>query len=458
VKKEGGGSYTRFGGSGSGSGEQFSIPEPQYPNVDNAERAVDIAHINLISDDEDEVQYLGARRTKTTSNSGIAPKSLKPVRLMREEHRERVLLVNTETTKIKKEGDDDDMPIVDEKRSSKSAPKPREFQGVYQDTDVQVKTEPGTTPEPTGPPIIKDSPDSKRKTQDALASSTPMIVDSTPDGEALAAAKERKARPPTKKLTKKPVIQTEEDRAEYHRHQEDIRILTQELGGMQGSQADDKGKGKAKDTEGDVAMDDATPPASDDKHGRLYLFQFPPVLPELYNPAGPKPRTLLQIKKEEEEAAAKAKIKIEGKEDVAVTGAGSKAKGKLKDRVDLTGEPAPAIKLEEGVETVEEKAKREAEDKKRKSKKAEIVHEEGYVGKLIVRESGRVELQWGGVTLLVGRGAEAAFLTTGVVIDSTQVGPVGSDGPAQGKANGMGQIMGKFVVTPDWESYASGSR
>jgi DNA-directed RNA polymerase III subunit RPC4 len=423
---------------------------------------VDIAHIDLISDDEDEVQYLGARRTKATSNSGIASKSLKPVRLMREDHKERVLLVNTETTKIKKEDDDDDMPIVDEKRSSKSAPKPREFQGVYHDTDVQVKTEPGTTPEPTGPPAIKDSPDSKRKSQDALASSTPMVVDSTPEGEALAAvaAKERKARPPTKKLAKKPVIQTEEDRAEYHRYQEDVRILTQELGGLQGSQADDrgKGKGKGKDAEGDVAMDDATPAANDDKHGRLYLFQFPPVLPELYNPAGHKPRTLLQIKKEEEEAAAKAKIKTEGKEDVAVAGSGSKAKGKLKDRVDLTGEPAPAIKLEEDVETVEEKAKREAEDKKRKNKKAEIVHEEGYVGKMIVRESGRVELQWGGITLLVGRGAEAAFLTTGVVIDSTQVGPVGNDGPAQGKANGMGQIMGKFVVTPDWESYAAGSR
>ena len=78
------------------------------------------------------------------------------------------------------------------------------------------------------------------------------------------------------------------------------------------------------------------------------------------------------------------------------------------------------------------------------------VNEEGWIGKLIVRKSGRVELSWGGVNLLVGRGVDAGFLTTGIVVDSIEKGPPGGGAP-EGRALSMGQIMGKFVVTPDWE-------
>ena len=79
-----------------------------------------------------------------------------------------------------------------------------------------------------------------------------------------------------------------------------------------------------------------------------------------------------------------------------------------------------------------------------------MVQEEGWIGKLIVRESGRVELCWGGTNLLVGRGVDAGFLTTGVMVDMIEKGPPGGGAP-EGKALSMGQVMGKFVVTPDWD-------
>jgi len=125
--------------------------------------------------------------------------------------------------------------------------------------------------------------------------------------------------------------------------------------------------------------------------------------------------------------------------------AGAKAKSKGKQTVDLT---ETAVKIEEDTIPADAAVKH-APDGARK-KKDDFVHEEGWIGKLIVRESGRVELDWGGTHLLVGRGAEAAFLSNALVVDGIERGPPGGGAP-EGKATSMGQVMGKFVVTPDWE-------
>ena len=73
-----------------------------------------------------------------------------------------------------------------------------------------------------------------------------------------------------------------------------------------------------------------------------------------------------------------------------------------------------------------------------------MVKEEGFIGKLVVRESGKVELSWGGTSMVLGRGVSANFLSTVVVTENKAEDP-------EGVAIGMGQVMGKFVVTPDWE-------
>jgi DNA-directed RNA polymerase III subunit RPC4 len=451
VKAEGAhfsrGDYTSTGRTGN----RDFIPDPQYPYEDIDAPRVDIELINLISDDSDDDPVItGVRKVPTGRGKSTSKGGLKPVRLHRQEHKERVTLVNTEPT-IKIQSDsEEESPVIDELQSSRAPVKEKDFKGTYQDVeDTRIKAEPDTaehgvpmampfhgippTPEPQIP--IKEgtySPESKRKTKDQVTSSA-IDLDVQEDDAAASGQKHRKGRRPSKKKDKKPVIQTEEDRAEYERHMEDVAILANELGGLQGNLG-----GPPREANGDVPMVDVE--VRDKKEGRLYLFQFPPVLPELYNPLNEKPKSKAEIKREKNaEKATKAD------EDVQMSGMSAKAKGKMKEKVDLTGDAT--VKVEEEVELGPDGKPKKEEDKRRRE---EVVHEEGWIGKLVVRESGKVELCWGGTNLAVGRGVDAGFLTTGVMVDMIEKGPPGG-GPPEGKALSMGQIMGKFVVTPDWE-------
>ena len=71
------------------------------------------------------------------------------------------------------------------------------------------------------------------------------------------------------------------------------------------------------------------------------------------------------------------------------------------------------------------------------------------MGKLSVRRSGRVEMDWGGTRLTLGMGAEAEFLTSAVVLETREH----PDNPEAltGTGYGMGQVMGRFVLTPVWD-------
>jgi DNA-directed RNA polymerase III subunit RPC4 len=92
----------------------------------------------------------------------------------------------------------------------------------------------------------------------------------------------------------------------------------------------------------------------------------------------------------------------------------------------------------------------------------------GHVGKLRIHKSGKATLDWGGTPLLLGMGADATFLQNVLIASVPEKKPViaaGDDGskekgkrkegeeeqmdPAVGM--GMGQVRGKFVVTPDWD-------
>jgi DNA-directed RNA polymerase III subunit RPC4 len=82
------------------------------------------------------------------------------------------------------------------------------------------------------------------------------------------------------------------------------------------------------------------------------------------------------------------------------------------------------------------------------------VTEEGFVGKLIVRKSGKVQLDWGGTLLELGRGVETDYLTTTMIVEG--LGEEGSSSNRSAKpvgtGTGMGKVMGNFVLTPDFEA------
>ncbi|KAI0205403.1 RNA polymerase III RPC4-domain-containing protein [Astrocystis sublimbata] len=144
--------------------------------------------------------------------------------------------------------------------------------------------------------------------------------------------------------------------------------------------------------EGEDAKEDEDPGKDD----QLFLFQFPPILPPLVNPS--------KGLEEQPEAIGLA-----------------------------SSDNEPRVKLEGGVE-----ASRSA------NTTMGLPSEGGYIGRLNVRKSGKVELDWGGITLSVGMGIETDFLTTAMIIEQKE--NVESAEESAGSAYGMGQIFGQFAV------------
>ena len=212
---------------------------------------------------------------------------------------------------------------------------------------------------------------------------------------------------------KQPILQTEEDRTEHARHLEDLRILARELGGVQTTSTNEKDAGTDLDGEWIAGQ-----PRVKDHEGRLYLFQFPPVLPSLVN----------KIKKEDATDAGPELMEVEARPSNAT------------EAIDLTKpDPEEAVFIETPHGNFQVPP--------------ELVTEEGFVGKLIVRKSGRVQLDWGGTLLELGRGVETDYLTTTMIVKG-----LGEEGPSNGSAKpvgagtGMGKVMGNFVLTPDFEA------
>lgn len=74
----------------------------------------------------------------------------------------------------------------------------------------------------------------------------------------------------------------------------------------------------------------------------------------------------------------------------------------------------------------------------------------GYVGKLVVRKSGKAELDYGGIKYTMRRGIKSSGVTSYVVLEEEDVKP-GKQEQYSGKAVAMGTLMGKFNFGPVWE-------
>lgn len=132
------------------------------------------------------------------------------------------------------------------------------------------------------------------------------------------------------------------------------------------------------------------------KDDHIYLFQLPPILPPLVKPG-----------------------------DDTANG-------------DAPAATANKVKLEDG-----------AEKEKEWNPFSTLPPEGGLIGKLNVRKSGKVELDWGGRILNLGMGAPAEFLTTAIMIEQN----IDLQNPEKstGFACGIGEVEQKFVVAPIWD-------
>jgi len=160
--------------------------------------------------------------------------------------------------------------------------------------------------------------------------------------------------------------------------------------------------------------------------GALFLFQLPPVLPPLTIKRQPIPKPA----KNDADF-----VKPEPTDDIVML-------DQPATNIDLTG---ASVTPDRGVK-VEDEINDEAP--KENGKELPYPPEGGYVGKLVVRRSGKVELDWGGQTLEMVPGIDTNFLTTAVLVEETN--PLARSNEPAGTAYSMGKIHGKFVLAPKW--------
>ena len=325
-----------------------------------------------------------------------------PVRIGRKEHVERAFGINTDAStetsaKIHEQAEATGQAptaAVLKHGSSKGKGKAKEveavgtkkpFKGVWQDSDElasPVKTEDNSEDENT------------------VEAEQVGIVDQpvpTADQQGPSPESERRSKSRIRPITE-PVLQTDEDRAEWTRFQSNLSHIRAELGPEDLPEVDGTGDVNIADAASNVKK----PTVRDNN---VYLFQIPPLMPELL---------LTGIKKEPSDAQGQ------------VTAPAPTVPGK----------PEVKIKVEEGFSD------------------ANKAHEaprfaSGCVGKLRVRQSGRTTLDWGGTSYELAPGNKVSFLqevvSIRVVPDKDRVVPEDA-----GEAISFGRVKGKFVVVPDW--------
>ena len=342
----------------------------------------DLKVVDLTGDDESDIQL---------------SQIFAPVRLKREAHKERTLGMKGEGAEGSAIQADEDHkePQVSERRKGKQRAKDveitgeqRGFTGAWQDSASDAEPEPRIKTEPTE--------DDRPATPQQMPAPTAQMVPQSPptSPESKRKAKERiKARVSSHTL-EPPDYQLQEEKAEWDLHQRDLKMLRDELG----TPAPTYGAEIAVDGAGEV---------KDPRQGKVYLFQFPPVLPDL-EPVTVKP-------------------------DPDAPQAQAGANGDAMDVDRPTNSALNPVNVEDG------EAGAKASQPKLPS---------GAVGKLRIHASGRATLDWGGTSLEMGMGTEASFLQDVLIADLKK----SEKGDYQGgTAMSMGQVKGKFVVTPNWE-------
>lgn len=412
----GGGSSSGFKtepgmGSGSAGGMPYIKPEDG----------------GYISSDDDEADTGGPKQNidqmQVIDLTGEDEERFAPVRLWREEHKDRTVGLSVEE-ELGNTSDDSPENVTSEKKKGKQRVKDLEVTGAterpkrpttYSSSDTEgephIKEEPQdddlstrpTTPEPQPAPpegaitSPVSSPESRRKAKEKIKSAADVTVADEEDDFV---------------QPEPPKFQTQAEKDEWERRYDDLKDIRNELGRLM--------QKTATDADGDAAMAENTPALERVKEQQrvreehVYLFQFPPVLPDL-EPivVKPDPDTIRVRHPDDPEAM-----------DV--------------DAQQAEPEPAKDVKKEE------------------KKTGGQPNLPAGAVGKLRVHKSGKTTLDWGGTSFVLGMGAEATFLQNIMIAKMPEKKPLDDDAAASDDQEpavgmGMGQIRSKFVVTPDWD-------
>jgi DNA-directed RNA polymerase III subunit RPC4 len=413
----GGGGYGGGGPGGAGSGYNRSgltglNRGRAYDSSDDEDNAlrISIDHINLDSDEED----WDTTKEFKGKQPGRSLGGIRPVRVERHEHEERVISVNMESSSAR---------AADLR---KNAEKEKAAQDVTR-TPTKVKREPQDEDAamPDAIPHADDDdflPEHNVRVRSAQSQS--------PTKRSTAELRSSRTTPEPEIIDPRSLLHTKEEIDEYDRHAEDLTIIRDLLVPKErktkepkNTTAEGENTGEAPDgepatTEGQDDAQTGEENKEDEEenplHGQMFLMQFPPMTPRL-SVAGSA-----QVNHNQPAAEApRDEIKREAADDL-----------------EIVDNHEPTVSEETSILTAGQP----------------WTLPTGRVGKLNVHQSGRVTLDWGGISMELDRGAPVGFVQEAVIMSKPTPQLAGKIEEDAGQVWSMGQLSGKFTVTPNWDA------
>ena len=416
------------------------------------------AELRIVSDNED-----GEGLSRQQGGLKYSRYGFNPVRVAREEHVKRAVGVNTEASsrtsahirqKAREAGvgarnmdvSAENGFVVPKAKSRKAKGKEKEveyvsdkiaWRGVYSDDELEepkIKEEEEDDDEQTmeAPSV---APQTQPWTQEREIVPDEVVVSEDDVVREEGSVREENARSEPSKVKKRRPSwrpyhfqeqQTEEDRREWMYMKEEMAYMRQMLRPVE----------RRSDDDGEELEDD---PRKD----YIYLFQFPPVMPQLATPA-----EVAKLKEDHPQTS----VGVEGQAGPSTKkGEGSKRKkAQARDK-----EPLEEIILDDGEGNVKVE-----EDSQEQESATEFARRycftgdteanfQGQVGTLSVYENGSAVLDWGGIEFEVNTGV-GSQLQEAVLIDGEHT--------EDRKAKAMSEVVDTLIATPNWEQLFGAAR
>lgn len=456
------------------------------PDVAEGPR-VNIEHINLISDDETDSEQLEVSHQNKSKEYEVENKketkipgwTLKPVRIDRLEHVERTAgvlatgkksITSTELRRRAKEradaqgslfiSDDEEPQLAKTNPKLKAVKKPkdvefvrdeRRWKGVYQEDEPgpRIKDEPNDDDQVAFDDIAGVNLPGASLQAESGAQALERVETAIPEKPSADDMNRREQRKRPSSRTKsrliQPTLETEEDRQEWTRYEEDLRLLSEELGFVKPNSL----QTHSINPDGDCKTDEGADYSKDKREGLVYLFQLPPIMPKILTAA-------------EREIVNMESTQIEKAE---------------KDKPPDMSKPID-LKLSQASDPNQKQPKPEPEEYLiPDTRNANIFMARdsalpvGRVGRLRVHNTGRVTATWGGASLELGRASGSGLLQEVVMTEYSRHHAIKLSAEGKDKDNNdgeggkekleerislgdkgwaIGQLGGGFVMTPDW--------
>lgn len=387
----------------------LSGPGPDVSSDESdSEVRVNMNHINIESSDEEDLDGRVPPKKGKLPYRPKPEKGLRPVRVEGYEHKERVVSVNMESS------------------SSKSAALREQAQA--QAPSGPVEQEDGTQARVDGRRIKEELVDEEDQPMvDAVPHADEVISvddDPLPEQRVKVRRKLTEKEPSTKDPRR--LLRTAEEIEEFERHEHDLHEIRKLFTAEEQNAKEPRLEPQPTTEGGEEAAEHEKPPeeekqSKDKLAGYLFLMQFPPMTPNLLAPS------------------------VQGESSNAT---GQAASGATTHR--NQPEPTPIKHEPNGAEVQEVDGPPAPQEPPKVVTATDWQLPAGRVGNMNVHASGRVTVDWGGISFELDRSTGVDFLQEAVIMsEPTTTEP--REAQEESKVWSMGQLSGKFTVTPDWE-------